>query len=426
MTDGAATRRSWTQAIATVLGGVVGAQIITIGILPILSRIYSPESFGTFSLLLAISAVVAPAAGLRLEIAAMLPSTPNEVRAVVWNSLIAILISSSLATIVASVISATGGALVPANGHFSLYLGLTVALTGTFTLLSQLALREKDYRLVARRSLLQAGVTSVTQFAMSFLSFVSQGLILGHLLGRLAGIGSMAKAVSTHLRWPTRGSLLPALKKYWKFPAIFTPSALMNSLGLQLPLIFVTFWYGIGDGGQVGMAERIVGVPVTMVASAIGQVIDARVSESIRAARSDLFAIYVRLSLSLGFLGLLTAVGLGLLGPFLIPIVLGEEWRFAGTAVQVLAVTSGVRIVATPLSKFLLLMEKAVASATLDILRVLLVSAAVTLVTLRSLDIVEALWLVYSSLTLTYLATWAYGLLATYKSSKQVRHTGIH
>lgn len=346
----------------------------------------------------------------------MLPRSPDELRGVVWNSLFAILGISILSGLGVSVGQRAGVSKFPSEPLFPVVLALSIALTALFTLLSQLVLRERNYGLVARRSLLQSAVTAGAQLLFAVVIVIPQGLIFGHLVGRVAGIGAMFRAIAKNFFWPSWAALVRAMRTYWKFPAVFTPSALLNSLGLQLPLIFVTMWFGVENGGQLGMAERVVAIPITVIGTAVAQVIDARVSEVMRTGDHDLFRIYLGLSGALGAVGVIVGVGFGILGPLVVPYILGAEWRLAGSAVQALAITSAIRVVATPLSKFLLLMQRALANALLDLLRIVSVGASAVVVVQLELALFPAIWLLYSSLSITYLATLFYGMAVTWKA----------
>lgn len=127
-------------------------------------------------------------------------------------------------------------------------------------------------------------------------------------------------------------------------------------------------------------------------------------------------SIYLRVSAMLSGVGLIAGLGFGLLGAWLIPILLGEQWHDAGVAVQIMASAAAIRLVGSPLSKFILLYQRSMANTILDVVRVLLVGGAFAATMLMSLGLFPALWAIYSALGITYLITWMYGLALTGKS----------
>ncbi|MBO1769490.1 oligosaccharide flippase family protein [Agrococcus sp. TF02-05] len=397
------------RGFAFVLSGGLAAQVVALAALPFLSRLYSPDDFGFLAVVLALTTLVAPAATLRFETAAMLPDDDERVRALVWNALLAVTIIASLYGFVLLAIPDVFAADYAGSRAIPMLTALSVVLAGAFAVLSQLALRKQEYGLVAKRTLWRAIATAGVQLALAFTPASTYGLVAGTVAGSAAGLGSLIPRTREYLRLPRLSSLGRVWREYWRFPVMFAPSALLNALGLQLPLLFLTFWFGLEAGGQLGMAERVVVLPLALVGAALSQVIDAEISKRIRDGNAPLLPGYLRLSALLGGLGALVAVGFGLLGGAVIPWILGEQWRTAGVIVQVLAVTSGVRLLASPLTRYLLLLQESAANAIIDALRVGLMALAVVAVATLDLELVPAVWAVYSSLTITYALTWLLG-----------------
>jgi len=403
------------RGIVALLTGSIGAQIVTLAALPILSRLFTPLEFGYFSLVMAYSGIIAPAAALRLETAVMLPERVEQVRALTRAGLVSIFTISVLVTAALEGLLLIGASGVGESPLFPVWVGAYILTTSLFMFLGQLALRKREYSLVARRSLLQAVVASVMQVLLGLWRKIPDGLLLGGLLGRSAGIAVLLKHTREFLRKPPRGGARQALREYWRFPVIFTPSIILNSLGLLAPLIYLTAVFGVTAAGQIGMAEKIVAVPVTVIGAAVGQAVDAEVSRAIRDRVTDHSRFYLRLTIFLGSIGALVAVVGGTLGGIVIPLILGEKWQLAGQIVQILSITSAVRLVATPLAKFIVLLQKSFANSTLDITRVVLVAAAMFTCTTLKLDLISSVWIIYSALTVTYVATWLYGLALVYR-----------
>ena len=64
---------SFIKSVITLISGTTIAQLIPIIISPVLTRIYSPQDFGTFSFYLSLVAVISIFASGRYELAVMLP-----------------------------------------------------------------------------------------------------------------------------------------------------------------------------------------------------------------------------------------------------------------------------------------------------------------------------------------------------------------
>lgn len=405
------------RGFAFLMSGTVAAQAVSLLVLPFLSRLYPPSDFGIFSFVLALTAVLAPIAGLRLETAAMLPPGADGVRAIVRVCLTSIVVFAVGTVIVIEAIRAAGWIDPGENYPFlGVWVGGLVLLTALFSLMSQLALRDHRYGSVAARTLLQSTGTAVSQLGLAFVLRNATGLLTGHAIGRAVGIVPLWRETRQYFGAVGPGAQGEVWRSYWRFPAVFTPSALLNALGTQAPVIFVVAWFGAADGGQVGMADRIAGLPLVLVGAAAGQVLEAEVARRLREGAHGMRSIYLRVSAMLGGVGLIAGLGFGLLGEWLIPILLGEQWHDAGVAVQIMAAAAAIRLVGSPLSKFILLYQRSLANTILDLLRVLLVGGAFAATMLLSLGLFPALWAIYSALGVTYLMTWMYGFVLTGRS----------
>lgn len=398
------------RGIIFLLTGTVAAQALNLIALPIISRLYSPAEYGFFSIAVAMAGVIAPVATLRLETAVMLPDRAEETRALTFLGLFAIIGTSILCGIVLQVLTVTGSFGLHSYPAVSVWVALLVLLTASFTFLGQLALRERRYGLVARRSFIQSLVTVVVQGAFGFMGKTSLGLLVGATLGRLSGILSVLRVVKEYMKPPGQAEILRALKTHWRFPLVFTPSALLNSMGMHAPLLYFTALFGASLGGQLGMAERIMAVPIAVIGSAVAQAIDAEVSRLLRTSSGNFTRIYLRFSLFLGLIGLVILLAGGFLGGMVVPTILGDQWELAGEIVQVLSVTSAARLVATPLARFIVLLQKSLANTVLDVFRVMLVAASMVWCSYFSYSFLTSIWVIYSVLTITYLVTWIYGL----------------
>lgn len=396
-----------SKGILLLISGTMAAQLVSLLILPILSRVYTPEVFGYYSVVMAMVGIMAPVATLRYESAAMLPSRIEEVRAVVWLALAAVC-SISMLTLGALIVAVTQGWLGEADDPWiAAWVPAFLVLGSVFTILSQLAIRKQQYGLVAQRSLLRALLTGAAQFAIGWGARLPCGLLLGSAIGSLGGLAILWTSTKEFLAPPKRRSLQPALKSYWRFPAIFTPSALLNALGANAPLLFLTATFGLDSGGQLGIAEKVVAAPIALVGGAVSQAIDAEAAKRIRDGQ-DLSRIFRKFSLLLTAAAIALAAGGGLFGGYFVPLLLGNDWKLAGTLVQIIAVLFAVRLVSSPLSKFMLLLQKSAATVALDLVRVGLVGLAMLVTTYLRLELITATWTLYSALAITYAATLLY------------------
>lgn len=385
-------------------------QAVTVLALLVLSRIYSPADFGLLTVVLSFSAMLAPAAALRFESALMLPTEIAGARALVRLALTATILVSIIGTGSAWFMKESlteGGSRIA----FSLYVGATILTTAMFVVASQVSLRENQYKEVAARSLYQALATTIYQTMAGFLRY-GHGLVHGHLVGRLVGISFLVKRNLRYYKKASRGDLVSALRTYWRFPAIFTPSVVLNSVGLQAPLLVSAAIYSLSDTGQLGMAERIAGVPLLLIGAAIAQFLEAELAEITRRKAPGAVSQYLAMTKRLLIPAAMLSITFWVAGGWLVEKALGSEWVLCGHLIKAMSIAAGCRLVASPLSRVLIVLQRPWHNFALDLGRIALLAVAVALAVGRDANILEFAWFAYSALCVIYIVTWIVGLLA--------------
>lgn len=399
---------SASRGVILMLGSSLIAYAITLSTLPIITRLYGPDSYGAYAFVTALVATVAPAAALRLESAAMLPKDKQDV---IPLSAVAMLSTLVIATLYATGIHlwlALGDPPDTAQPFTALWVFLTVFLGSLVQIFSQLALRSKSYGAVASRSVFRSFGTAAAQLTASLVTRSGWGLNLGATIGSTVGIGALYRHARPFLGRASPRAMVSALRRYWRFPLVFTPAAFLNALGLQLPLLFVAATFGGTTTGHVGAAERVVSVPITLIGMAVGQVVTAEFAERIRSASGGYLQPFLRASSVLGVAALATGVASFLLAPWLIPTYLGSEWAEAGQYAQVIAATTSIRIITSPLSSLLVLFERSRANLILDVMRVFIVGGGAIVCSQLHFSALESLWILYGALGLTHAIMWVY------------------
>lgn len=406
-----------------VVSGTVIAQALTLVMLPILTRIYSTEDFGALTLVTSITMLVTTFSTLRLETALMLPTAQREVRALVSVSLLS---ASVVATITALVVFLLGinDPAFDAQSGLPVWVFLSVILSALYTVLNRLALRKGGYSEVGKRAVAQAIGTGGAQLALNPFPGGSLGLILGSLVGRLFGLVPLYRYSRGYLGRTHPRIKVRVLRQYWRFPVFFAPSAALNAFGVQAPLLFVTAWYGVAFAGILGVAERVIGIPMTLIGNAVAQVFDGEMAKKIRAGRGGYVGPYLKVSLLLSLVALMVGACFFLLGEWAVPIILGQEWTLAGQCVSIMSITVALRLVASPTSRVIGLFQRAGGMFVIDVCRSTLMLGAIGWVMLTEAPFLVAVSAMYYSLALIYVITWGYALVVVIQESRKSEGPG--
>lgn len=329
------------RGILRMSSGAMGARVLGLISLPILTRIYAPEDYGVLALCLAIGLTAAPAAGLGFYLAIPIPRAEKHAFELAAVSLISTVVTVSLCLLGFFLIVGSSNPLLRFEAIATGSLVIAVVCTELLTLL---ALRRKDYHSIATSQIAKAGVGEGTKISLGFLAASGPGLILGQLLGYCAGlwyIGRLSGAgrnLRAALRSPIR--LRKTMKRYRSYLVYRTPAQLLASYGVQAPVLFVSALYSPAAAGQLSLAIMSLSLPVNLIGQSLSRVLYAELASIRHDRRGSEEAVkaikYVLLRAAA--VGAPCAAFLWFFAEPAFGFVFGEEWRLAGQLSSALSV----------------------------------------------------------------------------------------
>lgn len=310
---------------------------------------------------------------------------------------------------IAALVISRGGQTAPWSSYM-VFLVL-VWTTSTYTVLTSFVLRARSYGAVARRNFLQQTATAGGQILAARWLPTGFGLLLGLALGRCVGIASLLRESGLFRKGAaTSTSIVTALRRYWRFPLVFTPSALLNVVATQIPVLLVASRFGAADAGNLAQAVRLGAIPAALIGGAVSSVVMAEIAHRVRDGQLDNRARYLRVSRALVPLAVAWFLLLVVVAPFVLPVILGGAWDSAGdyAAAMSLGVAGG--LIASPLSVVFALYERARLNVTLDISRLLLMGTLGLMTTIMDYGPVTVVLAMSTGMFAVYAATWTLGL----------------
>lgn len=413
------------RGMAVILGGTAGGQLLALITAPVLSRVYSPSDFGIYTIVTAIAVTLGSSAALRFELAVPLPAEETDAHSLVTLGLLSAGVTATGGTILVAV---GGEALAQQFAQPGLMPWLwtvppTAAVLGAYMVLNQLAIRTKRYGAIGRRNMFQTLVLVVTQVGLGLAGLRPGGLVLGLGLGQTAGATSLLwgsgirSAAARRGRQPRR--LVAALSRYRRFPLVLAPSGLLNVLGLQLPVLFIAYWYGDEVAGWLGLTQRVLALPVALIGAAAAQVYLGELVAASRDGSKRPMALFVKASRRLGGFALLSALVLLLAGPWLFRHVFGPEWVVSGQYAQALSVGLAAQLVASPLAQTVTAFERQYLQLTWDMTRLVVVTGATAICTLAGGSALSTVWCFGLASGFMYAVSW---LLSRHTLRRQSGH----
>lgn len=370
------------QNIAVVAGGNVTAKLIGIIAAPIITRLYTPEDYGIFSVFLSVVGVVGSLATLRYAVT--IPIAKEEKLA--DNILkLCFLITLSL-----SIVWFIGIALVGKffTVQFSaeqlqpyLWLMPVVFLgKGIYEALNNWAVRTQKFRLITRTKVSQGVSSSGVKIGLGAMGVTPLGLFLGHIAQEAAGITSLfSKLVQlkpSFLKSFNWSEIKYAARRYKKFPLVQSWSQLLLALGAQLPVLMIGAFYGVEVVGVFGLAQNMINMPMDLIGQSVAQVYYAEISKYGKNNPEKIYKLSVSIIKKLFWIGLIPVGLLIAFGPWVFKLVFGPEWLDAGVYARFLSILILTRFISSPIASIFNVYEKQSLQLTLNIIRVVLVFAA--------------------------------------------------
>jgi len=395
----------------TLVAGSAGAQALSLLAAPVLTRLYSPESFGAFAYMLSVAAIIGSVACLGLELGVPLASRVSEAQKLIRMAMAAATGTALLTAVVVLLFHDFFSQLARFDiMPWAIWVPFLILLTQWFVVLSEASLRQRAYSAIATRTLAQNVGTVGGQLLLATVTRTAGGLLTGQLFGRMFGIVSLIRQNRGLLRRSGRGGYRQTLRANWRLPLVFAPTAVLNTLGLQLPLILLGAWFGIQAAGFLGVAQRVTALPAGLIGLAVGQVFIGELTARLRANERDNRRLYLKVSVRLGLFGAVIAIALLILPPYVFPVVLGSNWTEAGAYAQATALAVGLGFMASPMSYVLVAYQKSVMAVSVDLSRIVLVCGLGYWAHRSGWSAVSALWMMYSGITINYVLSWFLGL----------------
>ena len=383
------------RGVLAIAGGTALAQVAGVLFLPLLTRLYSPEALGLWGLFVSFLGVASVAATLRYEVAIVAASSEEEALALTRSTLALAVVMGFLGVLVLELMRRADLLGYGALPSWVAPLGFA-ALTGTAwgMALRYYAVRQGAFGLVGRFAVAQGVIRPVSQILLSPAGV--EGLLLGETVGRFLGLTALWRVLPR-----TSGPWwhLDVLLRFRSFPLLQLPSSFLDMLALMAPVPVFVALYGPAVGGALALAQKAVGLPVSLVGGAVADVFYGRAAELARADSERVRPFLVQTSARLLLMALPFGLALGIAAPFLAPWVFGEPWALAGEMMSIMAPWMVAQLVVSPVSRVVFLSRFPWAKLVYDALSVLAVGALFIV----HLSPEEALWL----LTWLYVALYA-------------------
>jgi len=330
-------QNSFVRSVSVLVGGTAFAQAITILILPVLTRLYTPADFSILAVYSGLLGVVAVVACLRFDIAIPLPEQDTDGANLLT---LALLLAFGVSLLVAIPCFLAPGLVAtllwqPKLEAYLWLLPFGVLLTSAYSALQFWATRRKNFSSIARTRMTQSLGGAGAQLGFGWAGLAPLGLIVGQSIS--SGAGALGLGWKT---WRSSQALLAQVRfsemfrlfrVYDRFPKYSTLESFANNAAIQVPVVIIAAASLGPEAGYLALAMRVMQAPMGLIGGAIGQVYLSRASEEFRAGQLAGFTANILGGLMRTGVGPLAFAGI--VAPAVFAAVFGQSWARAGVLV---------------------------------------------------------------------------------------------
>jgi lipopolysaccharide exporter len=348
------TEKDFIGDVLKLISGSFAVQAISLVLSPIMTRLYSPENFGVSAVFTSIYSILAVITCLRYEATIVIAKTKEESA----NMLGVCMFFASLTTLVffptlyflrywlADIFQA------PELVYLIWLAPLTALTSGTYLAFYNWNTRNRKYIRLSAASVTQEVVMDGTRLAFGFSGHASGAtLIISNILGSLTSSIALAVPILTN-EWDflkssiTWHGMVEGIKKFKKFPLYTTWTSLISIFAHQITTLLLAVFFTNAVTGFYAMGNRIIRLPITMVANVISQVFFQRAAQAKH--EGNISSLVENTFERLIVYGLFPMLLLLIAGKELFTLVLGEPWAEAGVYSQILSIWTFFVFITTP------------------------------------------------------------------------------
>lgn len=348
------------DVLKLLTGSGVGLLVAYFGSL-VLLRLYPPEAFGAYEVIIGIVAVVTPLASLRYEDALMLPGESSSgANALILSTGLLIAFCIGLLLLILSV-----PLVIPVSENAIVRWAWTIPVAlfaNRIVKISELWLaREEEFTRIARGQVIHNSTMTGTRIVASFPLPNAGGLLLGFVLGHLTTLMSYARRLKDSLRTTVTGHIdwhviWHTATRYRHFAMFTTPAAMLGTLSSKLPVFLLLFLFDSSVVGHFGRGFAVLFVPLSFFSASVAQVFFVRAAGAHRSGELGGLSDFVHSRLVTLFV--LPTIVLMFSGAELFQFLFGEEWMDAGKYLLYLGPWILASAIASPLTRLFDVLER--------------------------------------------------------------------
>ncbi|MBD7938621.1 oligosaccharide flippase family protein [Cytobacillus sp. Sa5YUA1] len=348
------------KSISQLTTGSFIAQIITLIVAPISTRLYTAEQLGVYTLILTLLTIFGPVICGKYDLAIVSAKDDKEVMELIWSSTIFSVLFLFFISIFYRFYLTSYPEIIDEVGNFA-YIVIFMLFIRAFTnILTSYNNRYKEYKTISSVYVVRSLVQNIGLVLFGFLKFGAIGLLFSQLIGSLFGLRKQSKHLYKNilgLKFVRIQGIKNVVKKYRKQPIYSMPAHFLSSTSYSILNLFISSLFGLSTFGYYSMSYRILGLPLSLVSMNVSKVFFQKATEE-KSKYGNYYKAFKQITLLLLSVSIPMVIILISFGPYVFELFFGEGWYIAGVYVQILAPMYGIRLIVSALTPALIVSGK--------------------------------------------------------------------
>ena len=342
-------KSEFNRSILTLIAGTTIAQAISLLIVPILTRLYTPQDYGANALFLSVISILTVVATARYEMAIMLPKSNRAAISIFYLSIFISIFLFITTLIFVSIYKKKLNELL--GSEIAILIPFTILVAGISQSLRMWMNRLKKYKEMAINNVEQSLYGGIMQLALGLYNLGSIGLIIGQFIGQIFStlkLGIYQK--KTNLTYINKNIYLRSIASFRRYLYLIkfgVPASLTSRVAQESLILLVGYFISASAAGFIVILNRIIYLPALIFGSNLGDVFYQSISE---VPKNKSFPIIKEFCFKLIILSVPMYIILFVAIEYLFVFIFGSYWQGALEYTPYLIVVAIFSFIFSPLS----------------------------------------------------------------------------
>ena len=351
--------KSFSKNFITLISGTIGTYIFPIILSPVLTRIYTPDEFALFTIYMTAVQIISVVSTLKYELGIPLVNNHQDridLFRISFINTILIAFFTFLIIRICFIVNSNSAYGVQVLAYF---IPSGIILMSLFhQILYNWLLYKQKFNYISISKILFGFIYAIFPIMLYQICDLKDFiyLVISHQIGLFLGLIAIFFLSYKKITFKNLTSifvfkiqdLTNILKKYKKYAFFSSPSALMNTISIWIPVIFIWGFFDEKYTSLFFLSHRVVNLPMMVLGHAIGKIFYSKASINLKeGVLNQNIVRYFKILFHIAFPCLIICL---FLAPNLFNSIYGSSWSEAGKIVQILSPWLFFTLLTSPIS----------------------------------------------------------------------------